>query len=207
MRDLEIRGDGNMLGAAQSGQIHAVGMELYGQLLQEAVNELMLSEGGEVDLTSDTPQLPRIDLPLAASIPDDYVEHMPTRMAIYQKLAKVSSQDQVSEISEELKDRFGTLPEKTQNLLTLTRIRSVAFNVGAESVSYRSNTVTLNFKNAVGSARAPLQRALGPSVKVGNQQLQVSVKGSDEEAVTRFSLILDRLQVFLKTLNSMAAQE
>ena len=196
-----------MLGAAQSGQIHAVGMELYGQLLQEAVNELMLSEGGEVDPKSDTPQLPRIDLPLAASIPDDYVEHMPTRMAIYQKLAKVSSQDQVAEISEELKDRFGALPEKTQNLLTLTRIRSAAFDVGAESVSYRSNTITLNFKNAVGSARTPLQRALGPSVKVGNQQLQVSVKGSDEEAVTRFSLILDRLQVFLKTLNSMAAQE
>ena len=207
MRDLEIRGAGNMLGAAQSGQIHAVGMELYGQLLQEAVNELMLSEGGEVDPKSDTPQLPRIDLPLAASIPDDYVEHMPTRMAIYQKLAKVSSQDQVAEISEELKDRFGALPEKTQNLLTLTRIRSAAFNVGAESVSYRSNTITLNFKNAVGSARTPLQRALGPSVKVGNQQLQVSVKGSDEEAVTRFSLILDRLQVFLKTLNSMADQE
>ena len=207
MRDLEIRGAGNMLGAAQSGQIHAVGMELYGQLLQEAVNELMLSEGGEVATTSDRPQLPRIDLPLAASIPDDYVEHMPTRMAIYQKLAKVSSQDQVWEISEELKDRFGPLPEKTQNLLTLTRIRSVAFNVDADSVSYRNNTITLNFKNAVGSARTPLQRALGPSVKVGNQQLQVSVKGSDEEAVTRFSLILDRLQVFLKALNSMAAQD
>ena len=204
MRDLEIRGAGNMLGAAQSGQIHAVGMELYGQLLQEAVNELLLSEGGEVDPKSDPPQLPRIDLPLAASIPDDYVEHMPTRMAIYQKLAKISSQDQVVEIREELKDRFGALPEKTQNLLTLTRIRSVAFNVGAESVSYRNNTITLNFKNAVGSARTPLQRALGPSVKVGNQQLQVSVKGSGEEAVTRFSLILDRLQVFLRTLNNMA---
>ena len=204
MRDLEIRGAGNMLGAAQSGQIHAVGMELYGQLLQEAVNELLLIEGSEVDPKSDPPQLPRIDLPLAASIPDDYVEHMPTRMAIYQKLAKISSQDQVVEIREELKDRFGALPEKTQNLLTLTRIRSVAFNVGAESVSYRNNTITLNFKNAVGSARTPLQRALGPSVKVGNQQLQVSVKGSGEEAVTRFSLILDRLQVFLRTLNNMA---
>lgn len=204
MRDLEIRGAGNMLGAAQSGQIHAVGMELYGQLLQEAVNELMLSEGREPESKPSTPELPRIDLPLIASIPEDYVEHMPTRMAIYQKLAKSSTREQVSEISEELKDRFGALPEKVANLLKLTEIRTSAFNVGAESVSHSNNLITLNFRNAVGSARTPLQRALGPSVRVGNQQLQVSVKGSDEQAIARFALILDRLQVFLKTLNSMA---
>ena len=206
MRDLEIRGAGNMLGAAQSGQIHAVGMELYGQLLQEAVNELMLSEGREPESKPSTPELPRIDLPLIASIPEDYVEHMPTRMAIYQKLAKVSTREQVSEISEELKDRFGALPKKAEDLLKLTEIRTSAFNVGAESVSHSNNVITLNFRNAVGSARTPLQRALGPSVKVGNQQLQVSVKGSDEENVARFALILDRLQVFLKTLNSIADQ-
>ena len=108
------------------------------------------------------------------------------------------------EIGEELKDRFGALPEKVANLLKLTEIRTSAFNVGAESVSHSNNLITLNFRNAVGSARTPLQRALGPSVRVGNQQLQVSVKGSDEQAIARFALILDRLQVFLKTLNSMA---
>ena len=205
MRDMEIRGAGNLLGAAQSGQIYAVGMELYGQLLQEAVNELMAEQGKQTESSlASTPDLPRVDLPLPASIPEDYVEHMPTRMALYQKLAKVKNRDQVSEIREEMQDRFGTPPERVENLLKLMDLRALAGQVGANSVIHANNAITLNFRDPIASARTPLQRALGPSVKVGNQQLQVPLRGLGEQWLSRFTIILERLKVFQERLNSLA---
>ena len=205
MRDMEIRGAGNLLGAAQSGQIYAVGMELYGQLLQEAVKELMAEQGQQSEPASaSAPELPRVDLPLLASIPEDYVEHMPTRMALYQKLAKVKNRDQVSEIREEMQDRFGTPPERVENLLKLMDLRALAAQVGANSVVHANNAITLNFRDPIASARTPLQRALGPSAKVGNQQLQVPLRGLGEQWLSRFTLILERLKVFQERLNSLA---
>ena len=204
MRDMEIRGAGNLLGAAQSGQIYAVGMELYGQLLQEAVNELMAEQGKQAEPSpASTPELPRLDLPLPASIPEDYVEHMPTRMSLYQKLAKVRSRDQVSEIREEMQDRFGAPPERVENLLKLMDLRTLAAQVGANSVIHVNNAITLNFRDPIASARTPLQRALGPSVKVGNQQLQVPLRGLGEQWLSRFTLILERLKVFQERLSSL----
>ena len=206
MRDMEIRGAGNLLGAAQSGQIYAVGMELYGQLLQEAVKELMAEQGQPTEPSStSTSDLPRVDLPLLASIPDDYVEHMPTRMALYQKLAKIRNRDQVSEIREEMRDRFGTPPERVENLLKLMDLRALAGQVGANSVVHANSAITLNFRDPIASARTPLQRALGPSVKVGNQQLQVPLRGMGEQWLSRFTLILERLKVFQERLNSLSA--
>ena len=205
MRDMEIRGAGNLLGAAQSGQIYAVGMELYGQLLQEAVSELMAEQGKQPEPSpASGPELPRIDLPLPANIPDNYVEHMPTRMALYQKLAKVKSRDQVSEVREEMQDRFGPPPERVENLLQLTDLRALASQVGAESVVHANNEITLNFRDPIASARTPLQRALGPSVRVGNQQLQVPLRGLGEQWLGRFTLILERLRVFQERLNSLS---
>ncbi len=205
MRDLEIRGAGNLLGAAQSGQIYAVGMELYGQLLQEAVNELMAEQGKEPENPVQGPSdLPRCDLPLPASIPENYVEHMPTRMALYQKLARVRSREQVGEIREELQDRFGSPPELVENLLTLMDLRALAAQIGADSVVHGGGAVTVNFKDPIASARNPLQRALGPSVKVGNQQLQVPLRGLGDNWLHRFSLILERLKVFQDRLASLA---
>jgi transcription-repair coupling factor (superfamily II helicase) len=197
MRDMEIRGAGNLLGAAQSGQIHSVGLTLYSQLLQEAVNELMHDAGspGPASGPADA-DLPRIDVPLPSSIPDSYVSHLPTRLSLYQRFAQMKDRQEVKEIEEELRDRFGPLPEVVANLLSLVDLRALAAGLDISSIVQAPEGITVGFRNAVGSARTPLQRALGPSVSVGNTQMHISRRELGEDWLSRLTRILERLQVF-----------
>jgi transcription-repair coupling factor (superfamily II helicase) len=197
MRDLEIRGAGNLLGAAQSGQIHSVGLTLYSQLLDEAVAELMAEQGsnGQVPAPSVV-DLPRIDVPLPSSIPESYVSHLPTRLSLYQRFARVRDRREIQEIREELRDRFGPPPEVVENLLSLVDLRALAAGLDIESIVQSSEGITATFRDPVGSARTPLQRALGPSVSVGNTQMHISRRELGEQWLSRLTKILERLQVF-----------
>jgi transcription-repair coupling factor (superfamily II helicase) len=210
MRDLEIRGAGNLLGAAQSGHIHAVGLDLYGQLLQEAVRELAEEQStteagvGPAAAQEETTSLPRIDLPLPAQIPEDYIPHLPTRLAIYQRLARITERGQVPQLREELRDRFGPLPQQVENLLLLVDLRALANTLSIESILCSGDTIVLALRKPVGGARVPLQRALGPSVSVGNQQMQLSLRQLGEQWLARLTRVLERLRVFQERLQSAA---
>ncbi|PKB71975.1 MAG: transcription-repair coupling factor [SAR202 cluster bacterium Io17-Chloro-G6] len=204
MRDLEIRGAGNILGASQSGHIQDVGLDLYTQLLNEAVRELQ-EETGESGAGEPLAELPRIDLPLNARIPEDYVDHLPTRLAVYQRLAKLSDSDDIPEIREELRDRFGPVPEEVENLLTLAELRALAANVGVESVVQGSDAIVLSLRVPVGGARVPLQRALGPSVQVGNTQMQMPLRRLGDEWLSRLTRVLERFLAFQENLKALAA--
>jgi len=199
MRDLEIRGAGNILGASQSGHIQEVGLDLYTQLLNEAVRELE-EEGGSTDATEIPAELPRIELPMNARIPEDYVDHLPTRLAVYQRLAKMTDADYIPEIREELRDRFGPLPEEVENLLTLVSLRTLAADVGVESIVQGNDAIVLSLRVPVGGARVPLQRALGPSVQVGNTQMQMPLRRLGDEWLSRLTRVLERFLVFQQTL-------
>jgi transcription-repair coupling factor (superfamily II helicase) len=198
MRDLEIRGAGNLLGAAQSGQIHSVGLTLYAQLLDEAVAELMAEQGSSNGHVPAPPvaDLPRIDVPLPSSIPESYVSHLPTRLSLYQRFALVRDRREIKEIREELRDRFGPPPEDVENLLSLVDLRALAAGLDIESIVQSSEGITATFRDPVGSARMPLQRALGPSVNVGNTQMHISRRELGEQWLSRLTKILERLQVF-----------
>ncbi len=206
MRDLEIRGAGNLLGAAQSGQIHAVGLELYGQLLAEAVAELA-EEGKEKEAAAVSPleNLPRIDLPLPASIPEEYVPHLPTRMALYQRLARAKERNAGTALREELRDRFGPLPSAVENLLALVDLRGLAAAVAVESIQPSGSGIMLALRQEVGSARRPLQQALGPAAEVGNRQIKLSIRPAGDQWLRRLTRILERLLAFQAKLQSMAA--
>ena len=205
MRDLEIRGAGNILGASQSGHIQEVGLDLYTQLLNEAVRELE-EEGGSSDGVEIPPELPRIELPMDARIPEDYVDHLPTRLAVYQRLAKMSDADYIPEIREELRDRFGPLPEEVENLLTLVSLRTLAADVGVESIVQGNDAIVLSLRVPVGGARVPLQRALGPSVQVGNTQMQMPLRRLGDEWLSRLTRVLERFLVFQENLTVLAGQ-
>ena len=205
MRDLEIRGAGNILGASQSGHIQEVGLDLYTQLLNEAVRELE-EEGGSSDGVEIPPELPRIELPMNARIPEDYVDHLPTRLAVYQRLAKMSDADYIPEIREELRDRFGPLPEEVENLLTLVSLRTLAADVGVESIVQGNDAIVLSLRVPVGGARVPLQRALGPSVQVGNTQMQMPLRRLGDEWLSRLTRVLERFLVFQENLTVLAGQ-
>ena len=128
MRDLEIRGAGNMLGPEQHGFILSVGFDLYCRLLEEAVAEL---KGRPVE----TEKVPRLKAELDAYIPEDYVADDAERMSLYRKLAETRSPEAVNLIEEELTDRFGAPPAATKSLLELRRIRLQCKGLPLDSIT------------------------------------------------------------------------
>ncbi len=208
MRDLEIRGAGNILGADQSGHIQEVGLDLYTQLLHEAVRELEREDGnasGHPQLAEGHEEPARIELPLNAGIPEDYIQHLPTRLSVYQRLAKLTERRELPEIREELRDRFGPIPEEVENLFKVSEIRAIAGAAGAESVIRSPESIVITLRNAVGGAKAPLQRALGPAVQVGNAQIQMALRPLGEQWLSRLTRTLERLQVFTDNMRQLAA--
>ena len=205
MRDLEIRGAGNILGASQSGHIQEVGLDLYTQLLNEAVRELGDGTGDGEEDTASSVEMPRIELPMNARIPEDYVDHLPTRLAVYQRLAKMDDAEYIPEIRDELRDRFGPLPEEVENLLTLAALRALAADVGVESIVQGNDAIVLALRTPVGGAKIPLQKALGPSVQVGNTQIQMPLRRLGDEWLSRLTRVLERFLAFQENLRQIAA--
>ncbi len=147
MKDLEIRGAGNLLGPEQSGHIAAVGFGLYCQLLAEAVQEMKARQegGSEAEAKAMPPATVTIDLPLSGYIPEDYVADPTTRVALYQRLARITTADEVKELGQEMEDRFGKPPSSVQNLLYLVRIKVSAAQVGVRSIGREDKQIVIRF--------------------------------------------------------------
>lgn len=128
MRDLEIRGAGNILGAEQHGNLVAVGFDLYCKLLRETVAKLK----GE-EIVDET--LPIVDLPCDTYIPEDYIKDISQRYAIYKRLSKALDFKSLQEIEEEIADRYGKIPVPVKRLLELLAMRLVAKKIGITSLS------------------------------------------------------------------------
>ena len=206
MRDLEIRGAGNILGADQSGHIQEVGLDLYTQLLEEAVRELEREGGADSGQESSVEEEPtRIELPLNAGIPEEYIQHLPTRLSVYQRLAKLTQRRELPEIREELLDRFGAIPDEVESLMKVAELRALAGSAGVESVIRTSDAIVISLRNAVGGAKAPLQRALGAATQVGNSQIQMPLRPLGDNWLARLTRTLERLQVFMDNMRQLAA--
>ncbi|NLT31043.1 MAG: transcription-repair coupling factor [Propionibacterium sp.] len=135
MKDLEIRGAGNLLGGEQSGHIADVGFDLYIRLVGEAVTEYR-SDGSEAEPEPEV----RIELPIDAHLPTDYVESERLRLEVYKRIAEVRSEDDITAIAEELTDRYGTPPKPVTALLDVARFRLAARAAGlTEVVAQGSN--------------------------------------------------------------------
>ncbi|MBI2372173.1 MAG: transcription-repair coupling factor [Deltaproteobacteria bacterium] len=146
--DLEIRGAGNLLGPAQSGQIAAVGFELYSQLLEHAIRELKGEEVLE-------PVNPEVNLGIPAFIPDDYVNEVRERLVIYKRLSAAEREEELQEIAEELQDRYGPRPPRVEHLLRAMEIRVLAKRVRAHTVECdgRRLRIALDEKSPVDPTR------------------------------------------------------
>jgi transcription-repair coupling factor (superfamily II helicase) len=138
MRDLEIRGAGNLLGAAQSGFIGAVGFDTYAQLLAEAIAE---RKGTQRDL--DTAREAVIDVKIDAFVPTGYIPQVSQKIAVYQQLAAARTQEAVDEIAASVRDRFGPLPLPLENLVEITRLRVLALQRGVTRVVIDESRLTL----------------------------------------------------------------
>jgi transcription-repair coupling factor (superfamily II helicase) len=137
MRDLEIRGAGNLLGREQSGFIAAVGFETYCEILQEAV-----AQRRGAPAAKDVPP-PVLDIRVSAYIPSDYMKSASQKVSFYQRIAAAQELDEVDRIAEELRDRFGNLPDALAALLDLARVRVVAIAKGVQKVALEQRRLTL----------------------------------------------------------------
>ena len=136
MRDLEIRGAGNILGREQSGHIVSVGFEMYVRLVEEAVREL---KGLPVE---ERPE-PRLTTDVGAFLPDDYVEDAEEKVAFYKRLADAREPEEVAALEEELTDRFGRLAEPARALFDLRRVKILGARAGLASIVLRNNKIEL----------------------------------------------------------------
>jgi len=149
MRDFEIRGAGNMLGAEQSGFIVEMGFEMYQQILQEAVSELQQAEFS--DLFQNKVQLSEkrkdviIETDMETVIPKHYIESDAERFDVYRRLANVKKESELQTIHEELEDRFGSFPHEVNNLFTLIELRLVAATVGITKIDVENCALVLEF--------------------------------------------------------------
>jgi transcription-repair coupling factor (superfamily II helicase) len=128
MRDLEIRGAGNLLGGDQSGHIAAVGYDLYVQMVSEAVAEL---KGEEVREPAEI----KLDVPVTANLPADYVEREDLRLEAYRRLATVTTHNEVDDIRAEWLDRYGPLPDPAEALLRIGHLRAECARTGVREVT------------------------------------------------------------------------
>jgi transcription-repair coupling factor (superfamily II helicase) len=136
MRDLEIRGAGNMLGAEQSGFIESLGFDLYCKILEEAVQEARFEEMPHEAIAAwpEKKEECRVELDGDAYLPDDYVEIPAERVAIYRRLAEAKKLAEIEAVQEELADRFGRLPEAAENLLGMARLKLMGTALGLKSL-------------------------------------------------------------------------
>ncbi|WP_055403086.1 MULTISPECIES: transcription-repair coupling factor [unclassified Mycobacterium] len=159
LKDLEIRGAGNVLGVEQSGHVAGVGFDLYVRLVGEAVEAYRAAADGQTVTTAEEPKDVRIDLPVDAHLPPDYIASDRLRLEAYRRLAAASDDEAVGAVVEELVDRYGALPEPALRLVAVARLRLLCRAAGITEVSAPSAaTVRLSPITLPDSAQVRLKR-------------------------------------------------
>jgi transcription-repair coupling factor (superfamily II helicase) len=138
LKDLEIRGAGNLLGAEQSGHIHAVGFDLYMEMLEKAVAEL---KGTKIEEEFE----PSLSLRVNAFIPEEYIDDMSLRLSLYRKIASSRSHETLRGIESEMEDRFGRIPEGVTNLLNVMRLKIMARELHVTKIQEMNGLISIIF--------------------------------------------------------------
>jgi transcription-repair coupling factor (superfamily II helicase) len=194
MKDLEIRGAGTLLGMRQSGQISAVGFNLYSQMLAAAVEKLKLKKSGVMQTPSTTKlPPPTIDLPISALIPEDYIDDMITRLELYQRMADISELKQIPNLAQELNDRFGVPPKEVDNLLYILKIKTMAKDRGIESISNLDGEIIIQLFPGMQLDKLKLSHFYRDGIKIGNSQLRMSFRQPGKGWKTMLEEILTKM--------------
>ncbi len=175
LRDLEIRGAGNVLGNEQSGHIAAVGFDMYSKLVAEAVAALKAVVAPSAPTgPPPLPPAPSVDLPLSAHIPEQYIEDIHGRLAVYQRVADIDSVEGVAEMQAELADRFGPVPRSVENLLYVSLVKSIARRSKVQSIKTDEYMFHFYVRGGITHAMRSAVEGLGlKGVLVGPNQVRI----------------------------------
>ncbi len=198
LRDLEIRGAGNLLGGEQSGHIASVGFEMYSRLVAEAVQAIKQIVRPNDPVAPTLPPPPSIDLPLSAHIPENYVSEVHGRLALYQRIAEIETANGIAEMQAELADRYGPVPPSVDNLLYVALAKAVARRARVESIKTDEQMFHIRVR---GGTTEPMRRAverLGlKGVLVGPNQVRLDRVSSGDTWMT----------LLIRLLRAMAAED
>jgi transcription-repair coupling factor (superfamily II helicase) len=148
LRDLDIRGAGDLLGGEQSGFISDIGYEMYQRIIDEAIRELKSKEFKSLYAEQPADVLPAdclIDTDMELLIPDSYVSNISERLSLYKELDSIENDDQLANFSKKLTDMFGQIPESTRELILSIKLRKLARNIGFEKISLKNNKLVAHF--------------------------------------------------------------
>ncbi len=196
MRDLEIRGAGNLLGAEQHGHIAAVGFDLYCRLLEEAVRE---ARGQNEEQPVETV----VELPVEAYIPNEFISDSNQKVEVYRRMASLQRSGNIADLEEELVDRFGDLPQAVQNLLRISQIRVMAGHLKIKSVNKQQGFYRLTFAKGhslTGEKLVKVGEYYRNKVKFSNDDSEFEIRYKIREAGRLPAEQLDELERFLKML-------
>ncbi|GAB2505260.1 Transcription-repair-coupling factor [Corynebacterium atrinae] len=176
MKDLEMRGAGNVLGAQQSGHIAGVGFDLYVRLVGEAVEVYKALARGEMpDATDQGPKEIRIDLPVDAHIPESYINSERLRLEVYRKLAASTGDADLQLVVEEMEDRYGPVPEPVSRLLAVARLRHQARRAGVGDIIVQGTRIKIHPVDLPDSKQVRLKRLFsGSTYRAAAKAIQVS---------------------------------
>jgi transcription-repair coupling factor (superfamily II helicase) len=186
MRDLEIRGAGNLLGDEQSGHVAALGFELYMQMLDEAVRQAETHDGEQ---EQETPEPVRLDVNVDAYVPADYIQYEQAKIEVHRRIAGAIEVAEVQRLQDDLEDRFGPVPDPLANLLSLQRARIKFGQAGAKTVSFSGERLAVA-PIELDSQRAKKLRQQLPQALYESGRSQVSVR-VPREASGRFQTVVE----------------
>jgi transcription-repair coupling factor (superfamily II helicase) len=157
LRDLELRGAGNLLGGEQSGHVQAVGFDMYLRWLEETVRGLKAGDGGRA---RDEWSPPDVTMDAPAHLPDAYVAEDDTKLDLYRRLARAEQPGEIHAVRDELRDRFGPLPAAAERLLLVAELRALGARAGLETILIKGDEARLTFRRDASPRLAGLQVAL-----------------------------------------------
>jgi transcription-repair coupling factor (superfamily II helicase) len=189
LRDLELRGAGELLGRQQHGHVAAVGFTLYTQMLEQAVENRKAEREGQPPPPPPIGTI-TIDLPLAVGLPPDYIADAKLRLRLYRRLAAIRHASEIDQFAEELRDRFGALPEEAQNLMYQLELKVLARNANIPNIAIQSQQITLQpaWDTEVAPPQiARLRRRLADRARLGRNHIWLAL--TPDEAVWRENLL------------------
>ncbi len=197
MRDLEIRGAGDILGTRQHGHIASVGFHLYTRLLAEAVKAKRENRGLPLDtndlmLKAHRPMV-SVDLPLDTTIPAHYVPDLEMRLKLYRRIADAQTLKEVDALAEEFHDRFGMLPPQVENLLLQLKIKILAISAGIKSIGHEYGQIVVRYPEGVDP---PIIARTSPKVRTGKSALWVEANAQIEDQP---GMLIDLLEEIIST--------
>ncbi|MDX6616574.1 MAG: hypothetical protein QOD60_1665, partial [Solirubrobacterales bacterium] len=192
MRDLEIRGAGNLLGDEQSGHVAAVGFELYVQMLEETVEEMQASRDpkmADAKRSTFSDDVVRLDVEVDAYVPPDYVPYEAAKIDIHRRIAGARDRSELARLRAELGDRFGEPPEPVENLIELQRARIELGELGVEDVQFRGGRLSLSPVELDSDEVAHLRERLPEAIYEWRQKT-LAWRAPGEEPAARLAALL-----------------